>query len=101
MPSTPKDEETLETVEIEFEEKVIEALRVKAKSDRRTVSAQLNTILHGLFFGGNRYVTEYDVEDKVRKVIVRECKSQGVFFSSMREVVKREFAKREEKPGDA
>ena len=96
MPRMPKDEDTLEAVEIEFEEKVIEALRVKAKSDRRTVSAQLNTILHGLFFGGNRYVTELQVEDMVRKVIVSECRPEGSFASSMRVVAKAAVNKRED-----
>ena len=95
MPRTPKDEDTLEAVEIAFEERVIEALRVKAKSDRRTVSAQLNTILHGLFFGGNRYVTEYQVEDMVRKVIVSECEREGSFASAMRVIVKATVAERE------
>ena len=95
MPRTPKDEDTLEAVEIEFEEKVIEALRVKAKSDRRTVSAQLNTILHGLFFGGNRYVTEYQVNEMVRETIIVECRSQGSFQSAMRAVVNATLAERE------
>lgn len=84
----PMEEVAPETMEIEFEGKVIETLRRKATADRRTVSAQLNTILDGLFHGGNRYVTQLDVQEMVRDTIVAECRKEGSFTAAMRAFIK-------------